>query len=175
MNERTPEGWYSAKLIKTEDEYGDMVWFIWDQNSNGKPYLRARVELLDGPNAGARRRIQMYLTPEAWPYTLKKLQNFGFMGSDIEQMEGQDPGQTVRVKIVHQERDGKVYEEIDVVAADGGGGGAKNPLSKDKRRHLAAQLRMMAGQQPAGVPAQKPAAPKNRAPWETDPNDKPPF
>lgn len=176
-NERTrveiPDGWYDMHLVRSEDDDGNSVNFVWDRNANGKTFLKGRMQLETEEFRGTVRTIELYLTDAAWPGTQKALRTMGWSGNDIYEIDREDLSKPVRGKVEARFFSGENGQEVrwEEVKAIGAGGGkikVRNAMSHQDRRAFAARLMAQAHADP-------PAA-SDRTPWSRpNPDDDLPF
>ncbi len=147
MSDRTEldNGWYDMHLIRSEDDEGNNVWFVWDRNSNGKEFLKGRFQIDDEEHKGTTRSIEMYLTDAAWPSTQKALRALGWSGGNLLDLDDEDLSTPVRGLIEARYFTGKNGDEIrwEEVKAIGAGGGkikTRNAMNQDERRQFSARL-----------------------------------
>ena len=127
------------------------------------------------------RRVDLFLTDAAWPYTEPKLKALGFNG-DFAAPEFSGDAVTTGIALVcsHKTRDGKTYEDWDL--ADWGGGGDAEPLDKATVQLMNARwktnqtMQAPPAGQPVGIGAPAPAPnPATVAAPEPDPTEPPPV
>jgi hypothetical protein len=149
-------GWYDAQLRKQGD-----LWFDLGVSDSGLEYIFVVFEITTGEHQGKARRARFYLSPGAFPHTVKKLRAVGLRGDDFEpespSVMAQDLGKPVRIKIEHEERDGRIYEDIAFVSANGGG--VKKRIDPHARASFAARMRAQLATLGEPSPATKPNTP----------------
>jgi hypothetical protein len=126
------------------------------------------------------RTVYMYLSEKSAPFTIKKLQEAGFSGSSIRQLDLSHPeaqsfvGQYMEFQCVHEEgKDGEIREKWDLAYKSGNGDIEITPLEPAEARKLDALFGATLKITPAAAPKTAPARPVTT----TDPisNDDIPF
>lgn len=125
--------------------------------STGTPQVGVEFEVQDGENQGERISGYFALSDAAAEYTLEKLRNCGWTGTDIGELDGPGASASMKANVVELvvEPEQQVKNGAPVVNEDGspalrlriqfvnrGGGLAmKTTLTEDKKKLLAAKMR----------------------------------
>lgn len=136
----------------------------WDlaEAGTGSPQVAVGFELLDDGYVGRRITWYGYWSDAALEITVKALRACGWKGNDLLELSGLDANE-VDLVIENEEYEGQWTPRVKFVNVPGGLA-IKAPMSDDKRKAFAAQMRQkIAGldaMENQGKPAAKPAASK---------------
>lgn len=180
MDELVPEGYYDAVAVKTMDDVGVEAFARLAVANSGTNQVVADFQLINlAPGINPPRwplRWYGYFTDGTTDRTIEALRAMGFRGDDFMELETQKLNQIVRVKVEHNDYNGKITARIAFVNAPGGGVvKLNNPMDADDKRRFAAVMkgnlrsipdrdgaRTTSEQQQLAAPDRPAAPPRNR-------------
>jgi hypothetical protein len=111
-------GIYKAKGIEGQEQYG--------YSSNGNPELIVRLSV---PALSRQLSTALYLTPDAYPYSVERLRSLGWEGDDLRNLKGIGQNE-VDIQITYEMYDNKMTMKVQIMG--GGTFNTKTPAPKDE-------------------------------------------
>lgn len=117
---------------------------VLGKTRGGKPQIAVELELLEGPNTGARPTWYGYFGPSeaAFERTVESLRLLGWLGDNFEQLDGIG-STTVYAVIAHEEHPdtGEVRARVQWINSSEGGPALTARLDAGEVRNFAAEMR----------------------------------